>query len=109
MKSHRFAFAMIALALANCASVPPGVVPCFDGWTTDDSGPSRLWTPSTAEKGRLAALLEPQERLACVHRMPSGKLILITRDAGRTRTAEVRASGDGFELMDRGSVVGPGH
>jgi len=94
-----------AILVVSACATPPSLVPCYDGWTTDESGSSKLWKPSAPERAKLMALLEPGEQLACVHRMPSGKFMLVTREGHVTRTLDVRASDGEFEAGERGVVV----
>lgn len=70
-----------SLMFSGCQSIDLGQAPCYDGWRIDESGASKLEAVSSARAMTLSQFLDPDEQLVCVHKMPSGRSVLIVRDA----------------------------
>jgi len=90
--------------LSGCASVTSRGVPCFDGWTTDPSGPSTVRRLSRTERADLTQLTPNRQAIVCVHQMPSGELIVIS-DGRQLETTSVIREGAGYRVVARGAIV----
>lgn len=100
-----FAFASLSVFQTGCASSPANEAPCFDGWSIDQSGASRVLTPDAAQTAALLAINPSDEKAVCYHVMPSGEVIVITTGAGPLHAYRARPSKDGYELGGKETIV----
>ena len=93
--------------ISSCASKQLRDAPCYDGWTSDTSGRSSLWSPEDNDTfTAIASLISTQETLECIHRLPSGRLVVLTTSENFVHTTELIPSGSGYSIGERGYVVG---
>ena len=100
--------ALVAV-LAGCATVPSGFAPCYDGWTSDESGRSVVYRPAPAERDAIAAAAGANGPVACVHRMPSGRLVVLTRKDRQTLALTLAPADGGYRLVEKEAVVSSGN
>lgn len=93
-------------SLMACAAPTVRDAPCYDGWTRDQSGRSIVWQPSTEELSAIQSLLPDDQQLQCIHRMPSGRLVVLSTGPQWVHSLELLFSEDHYEVLDRGWVVG---
>lgn len=76
--------------------------PCYDGWTTDDVGPSEVFQPADDEKNRILTVISPASSVKCFHALAQGDILVLFSDRS---TATVRKSPDGYKLVERGMII----
>lgn len=91
-------------SLCGCASSTVRRAPCFDGWTTDSSGASKIKRLSQAERTDLSQMTPQGQAIVCVHEMPSGELIIISRGR-RLETTQVARDSAGYRVVERGTII----
>lgn len=97
-----------ATFLTSCATRYVRDAPCYDGWTGDQSGRSVLWSPTSAVFREIEQMIPAGQLLQCIHRMPSGRLVVLSKSSESVHTLELLPSGSGYEIIERGWVVGHG-
>lgn len=94
---------LIVVSLAMGCSTLDTSPPCFDGWTTDESGSSVVWEPPSSTIRKIGSLLPEGANVTCIHKLPSGKLhILYGRDPIEYKV--LMPKGDGFDIVDSGII-----
>ncbi len=104
----KFGVLLVAcLGVASCLTAPTRSLeaPCFDGWSTDRSGKSKVWTPSDAQVAALDAIRPNKEPAACYHLMPSGQVTVLTIGADAIHSYTAAPADSGFELLSTGTLV----
>lgn len=99
------ALTMTLAAACHTAPTARPNAPCFDGWTTDESGKSKVWTPDEAEALALRAINPTDEAAVCYHLMPSGRVIVLTDGIDVIHTYQATPISGGYALTSSGSVV----
>ncbi len=95
----------LSILASSCATTSKSEAPCFDGWTSDSSGPSIVWLPSQSEAVKLQELLADDSPVVCYHQLPSGKIIVLTKRDGVVYFTTIMPEDDGFEIVDSGIVL----
>ena len=98
--------ALLASPLLSCATAPAQEFPCYDGWNTDSSGASVLWEPGEDELQRIRQAVPDGAPVACIHRMPSGRVLALYPLEGRRRFLSLVPHDGGYEVVERGFIVG---
>lgn len=93
------------MVVAGCASSPVQTAPCFDGWSIDASGSSKLWSPGAGQAAKLRAIDPQGEPVACYHMMPSGEIIVLTSGEGDIHSYHASPTSDGYVLGVTGTVI----
>jgi hypothetical protein len=94
------------MLLAACVSSGVRDAPCYDGWTGDQSGRSVLWSPPSADLREIEELIPQDQELQCIHRMPSGRLVVLSKSDEGVHSLELLTSSDEYQIIERGWVVG---
>jgi hypothetical protein len=96
---------LLFLSISSCAVIDKPEAPCFDGWTTDGSGRSSVWQPNETETIKIRELLPVDEIPVCYHRLPSGKVIVLTSLNGDIHYVSLMPKDDSYEVIDTGLVL----
>lgn len=91
--------------LGACGHVedPPSV--CRPGWISDQSGSSVIWSPGQDEMEAVRAALRGPGRIECIHRLPSGRVVVVQEAGQHREAATLRHTGGEFVEIDRSAIL----
>lgn len=92
---------LVSLALSGCAQKQLGPT-CYDGWSTDEVGASKVLYPSAEERRRILKAIGTGTSVECFHSLARGGIAVVFDDRS---VVTVRKSSNGYDVLDRGTVV----
>jgi hypothetical protein len=104
---HALVALIVAASMGLSACVQPRARPtCFDGWTTDYSGPSQLIEPTEGEWQRIRPHMPEGADYWCTHRNPGGAVSVIFEVEGDTSVAIFQSDGTALQFVEYEFIVG---
>ena len=102
--NHRISLTVSLLAglvVSGCVRTQSSAT-CYDGWTTDDVGPSEVFQPADEERRQILEAIGPASSVTCFHALARGDIKVVFNDRS---TATVRKTADSYELLETGKIV----
>ena len=89
--------------MIGCATNDP-TPPCYEGWTSNESGSSKIWTPNSTQ-GKLFEFYVPDgHKIHCFHRTADLKITAITESEKKLYYFEFEPIGEEFKIIDDGII-----